>query len=222
MRILVGDELLEFSEDELDARYISEGCESTVYQYRDEALKIYKRYCGKDRLKEYDATILTGIETKRILLPRRIIRDADTEIFMGYSLPRIQVCSREVIPNMLVEAFVDELDLIHDDIRTLSDRRVDIEDLYMDNVLYNSRFFLGDPGSFVVRKESYQGDIYADNIYTLNKFVKDEVFGMIKLSKMRRSIIDCSFDSSYYIGDQIRDTAKPREKISQYVKRMSK
>ena len=222
MRILVGDELLEFSEDELDARYINEGCESIVYQYGNEVLKIYKRYCGKDRLTEKDASVLTEIETKRILLPRRIIKEADTGIFMGYSLPLIQVCSKKVIPNMPVETFVDELDLLHDDIRKLSDNRVDIEDLYIDNVLYDGRFFLGDPGSFVVRRNSYQGDIYRDNICTLNRFVIDDVFGMVKITKAGRNIIDCSFDCSHYIGDEIRDTARPKEKISQYVKRIVK
>ena len=39
MRILVDNELLEFTDDELAWLYMGAGNESLVYQYRDEALK---------------------------------------------------------------------------------------------------------------------------------------------------------------------------------------
>ena len=42
MRILLGDELLEFDDEALDYMYIDEGNESEVFRYGDSVLKIYK------------------------------------------------------------------------------------------------------------------------------------------------------------------------------------
>lgn len=222
MRILLGDKLLEFTDEELDYMYLDEGNESEVFRYHDSALKIYKEFCFKERLTEEDVLGLIGIPTKRILMPKEVIRDADTLEFIGYSVPYIEKYPSRCIPRMKMNEFLDELDVIHSDVDTLSSRHIDIEDLHVDNILYNGKFFIGDPGSFELKKESSVGKIYRDNIYSLNRFVINEVFGLIGLSKNRKKILDEIFDDYYYIGDQMRCDVKPRDTVSAYVKRMTK
>lgn len=222
MKILLGDELLEFSDEELDYMYLDEGQESEVFRYGKDVLKIYKKFCIKDRLSEEDAMRLSQIKTQRILLPKKIIRDPEDGHFMGYSLPFIYKYSRSIIPRLKISEFLDELDIILDDVSVLSDNGVDIEDLHIDNVLYNGKFFIGDPGSFMFKKKSTGGIIYRDNVFILNRFVKDSVFKQVKISGKKRQEFDDMFDDYYYIGSQVREVASENETINQFVKRMTR
>ena len=222
MRILLGDKLLEFSEEELDYMYIDEGNESIVFRYGEDALKIYKEFCRKERLAEEDVLRLSEISTERILMPKEIIRDAVTGRFMGYSVPYIEKYPASAIARMKMKDFLSELDVICSDIDTLSNAHVDIEDLHVDNILYNGSFFIGDPGSFEFRVESPASKIYRNNIYSLSRFVINEVFGVVKLSKPKKKVLDSMFIDDYYIGEQIREDAKSTDTVSAYVKRMTK
>lgn len=222
MRILLGDKLLEFTEEELDYMYLDEGNESEVYRYGDVVLKIYKPYCIKDRLCEEDVLKLSRISTKRILMPSEVIRNADNGDFIGYSLPYVEKYPRDCILRMKMKDFLSELDIVLSDVETLSKRYVDIEDLHVDNILYNGKFFIGDPGSFEFRRNSPVGRIYRDNISSLNNFVTREVFSLVNLSKAKRLEMLSMFDDYDYIGEQLRDDVKSRDTISAYVKRMTK
>lgn len=65
-------------------RYIGEGKEGKVYQYFKEAIKIYCRERLKNRLSLEEASYLSIIPTKYILLPKRMIKNDDQE-FCGYT-----------------------------------------------------------------------------------------------------------------------------------------
>ena len=178
MRILLGDELLEFDQETLDYMFLDEGNESEVFRYGDSVLKIYKDYCVKDRLGEDDVIYLSKIPTKRILMPREVIRDADTMEFMGYSMPFIYKYPRDVLMRIKMNHFLDELDVIHSDLELLSEHHVDVEDIHIDNVLYNESFFIGDPGSFEIQRDTPVGRIYRNNVYTFKvakSATKDEI-----------------------------------------------
>ena len=222
MRILLGDKLLEFTEEELDYMYIDEGTESEVFRYGQDALKIYKKYCPKERLGLEDVVELSKIPTKRFLMPKEIIRDADTMEFIGYSMPFIYKYPREILMRIKMVEFLDELDIIHSDIDLLSSCGVDIEDIHIDNVLFNDKFFIGDPGSFEFKRKSPVGRIYRDNIYTFNRFVKSEIIPMSKISKKKREEFDMMFDDYYFIGEQLRYETKEKETVKSYIKRMTK
>lgn len=223
LRIYVGDELLELTDDDLDMMYVDEGKEAVVYKYGDEALKIYKPRCRKIRLDEDTASKYSEITNmKRILLPKRIIRNADEDLFCGYFLPFIYKNLTETIPNITMERFINELDIISDDMRILADNEVEVNDFHMGNLLYNGKFFIGDPGSYTINRSLYTGTIYVNNINVLSKFVQDGIFGMVKLSKKKRNNVYKSFNDWQYIGDQIRKTARPKETVKQYVRRMAR
>ena len=221
MKILLKDELLEFSDDDLNYMYLGEGEEAEVYKYGREVLKIYKKYCRKNRLGEDASVFLSQIETKRFLLPKKIIHDPVDGSFIGYSMPFKYSYPSLVIVRLKMISFLDELDIIRDDIRILSNEYVDIDDLNMDNVLYDGSLFMGDPGSFEFRCD-YPSSLYKKNIRILNSFVKDDVFGLINLSKDRRREVSYMFDDDVYIGEQIRDEVKPKETVAQFVKRISR
>ncbi len=222
MRILLGEELLEFDEEQLDYMYIDEGNESEVFRYGDSALKIYKKYCPKERLSLEDVVELSKIPTKRFLMPKEVIRDADTLEFIGYSLPFVYKYPRDILMRIKMNYFLDELDIIESDIDLLAQHHVDIEDVHIDNVLFNNGLFIGDPGSFEIKREKSTGTIYRNNIYTFNRFVKDDIFPLAKISKAKKDDLDAMFDDYYFIGGQMRYSIPPKETVRQYIKRMTK
>lgn len=221
MRILLGDELLEFDQETLDYMFLDEGNESEVFRYGDSVLKIYKDYCVKERLGEEDVIYLSKIPTKRILMPREVIRDADTMEFMGYSMPFIYKYPRDVLMRIKMNHFLDELDVIHSDLELLAEHHVDVEDIHIDNVLYNESFFIGDPGSFEIQRDTPVGRIYRNNVYTFNRFVKNDIFPLAKVSKKKIKELDDMFDDYFFVGEQMRYCIPPKETVRQYIKRMT-
>lgn len=222
MRLFLGNELLDLTKEDLQKLYVDQGMEAIVYKYGDEAIKIYKEHCSKVRLDEASAIGLSEIYTERILLPRRILRIAENNKFNGYSLSYIDEIRREDIPQIGMSEFVDELDIIDNDLMILADNHVKVADFTFSNLLYNGSFFIGDPGSFEFDKDISKKLIYKANTFLFNTFVTDKIFNMAGVSYYRRKMLKNQFYEWEYIGDQIRKTAKPDESIKQYVIRMTR
>ena len=117
--------------------------------------------------------------------------------------------------------FLDELDVIHSDLELLAEHHVDVEDIHIDNVLYNESFFIGDPGSFEIQRDTPAGKIYRNNVYTFNRFVKNDIFPLAKASKKKIKELDDMFDDYFFIGEQMRYCIPPKETVRQYIKRMT-
>ena len=64
--------------------------------------------------------------------------------------------------------------------------------------------------------------IYRNNVFTLNRFLKEDVFSLARLSKSKKGNIERIFDDHYDMGLQIRDTCISSESLKQYIKRISK
>lgn len=220
LRIYVGNELLELTQDDLANMYIDSGDEAKIYRYGDEVLKIHLVYPKKCVINEHDAERLSVINTKRILLPKRIIYSAEDQSFLGYSLSFIDKEDKDTLPSIILDHFLSELDIINSDVKNLSDKGVQIEDLHMGNVLYNGKFFIGDPGSFCFKTGISVKEMYYNNLHKLNKFVIWKFFKMIPMTNTELFLLVDRFDEYEYIGDQIRDDVRPDESIRQYVKRI--
>lgn len=222
MKLLIGDQEIEFSNDELDYMFIDEGSEAEVFQYKDEVLKLYKDFCRKYRLSEEEASALINIPTKRILLPKKIIKIPDSLDFKGYTTQFIKTCSRSVIPNMKMDHFLDELEVLESDMKLLADNDVDVDDFNLENMLYDGCMYFCDPGSFTFRRGSRDGSIYRNNISQLNTFVLNDLFGMVKVSKVKRQAYNINYDDSERLSWQIRDNTVPGETIKQHIRRMTR
>lgn len=218
MKLYVGDELLEFSTEELKYMYINHGREAEVYRYKDEALKVYKKVVRKGRLCEEEAEELSGIKTERILMPRRMIHDYETGQFSGYSLDFIPNASRKRIPRIRKEHFVEELDIIDRDLRVLADNGVKIGDLHIDNILYNDNFYICDPGSFKIDKEEEHDILYELNVRIFNWLLIGDVFRI----STKEGVVKANIDDTKPMGDYIRETMLSNERIREYSKRLRK
>ena len=220
LKLYVGEDLVELSTLDLIHDYIGKGYEARIFGYGDEVLKLYKRRCKKDRLDEDTASKLSKLSTSRILLPKKMIYDFKDDRFVGYTLKKIERKRKRDVLNRPMRHFVNELDLLNDDLLYLANNGVEVEDFHLGNMLYDGRIFIGDPGDFIIKEESIEVGIYRNNLYTLNRFIKDEIFGMVRLDMVERNIAEEMFSDFDYIGEQLRETCNMNETVKSYVKRM--
>lgn len=216
MRILIGDEEVSFSSDELMQMYVGAGAEGEVFRYGDKALKIYREKCFKRRLEEDTASKLIGIPTKRILLPRELIRDPDSLKFMGYETPFIRGCSKYSILDMPMKNFLDEVSILEDDIELLSSKNVELADFSRDNFLYNGSFYFCDPGSYRFNEDALKGNMYSYNIQRFSGFVLGGLIGYfwdVNGNKLGEYLNSYEWDERLSL--QIKENALPEESLKQ-------
>ena len=222
LKIYFDGKLLEFSDDSLKRMYINEGAEGIVYRYGDDAIKIYKPYCFTSRLNEEQCKKLGTISTKRVLVPEKIAYADDCKTFIGYSTPFVKEISCGRIINMSVEALCDELDIIMDDLSVLADNGIEIDDWHIGNVLYNGKLIMGDPGRMIFRRNIEPEWSLGNSRFILNRFLKDDLFSLVRLSNKRRQNIEKNFDDFEDLVGQMRDSMKTGETVRCYVKRMTR
>ena len=218
MKIIINNELITFSNEELDYWYLGEGNEGTVYIWKDKAIKIYKPYCSTDRLSEEEALFLSKIPTKRILLPIDIVYD-ENHNFIGYTTKFIQNRNREIIKSLSLSTIKKELEIIKEDIFLLSNRGVSLEDFYYDNFALDDGFYMIDPGTYRI-VDYDKRKVYLENIKLYNEFfLKDILFRLVKLNRQEKNNLEVLVDSSDYISDIIEDSER---KVGPFLKGISK
>lgn len=220
MRLYIGEDRVDLTDIDLDYMYIDEGSEACVYKYGCEALKIYKPEDNKNRLSESSASTLSEYSSlmKRILLPKRLVYD-DGYNFCGYTTDFIYKASTENLPKMKMEKFLDEINLIRDDVTLLGKDGILVDDLWIDNTIYNGNIYLIDPGSYFIDRKC-RSNLVCDNLGMLNELVVDDFFGMIKMTAKQKTYLSEIMSDYSYVGDFILETANNNENMRQYVKRM--
>lgn len=213
----VGSRELKISDKELNDCYINEGSEVEVFRLDDEVLKIYKPYCNKVRLDENTINTLKHINTKRIIMPSDVIRDESLD-FVGYSMPYIESFDLNKLKSISMGYLIDELDIIRDDLKILSNNKIDIEDINIGNILLNDGIYFIDPGSYCV-SDYRENILYSLNKESINKFVlKDILERYSRLSKYDKKLLEelIPIDDEY-IGDILFCDYMPNQSINEYV-----
>lgn len=221
MKIYIGDKLYEFTEDELAFMYLDEGNEGIIYHKGEQVIKIYKDFCSKTRLDEETTIQLTKINTRRLLLPRKVIRTI-TGQFKGYTTSFIQGYYLNHIYEMRMQEFMDEISLYDEDINILSDELILIDDLIRKNLKYNSQIYAVDPGSFYKSIKDERNKIYRINQQMLKDFVVGEIFlETPNLTNKQKEKIVRHFEATEEISDMMKEEARNNEKLKKYVKRIA-
>lgn len=225
MRLYIDNKMVEINN--LDDLYVGEGKEGIVYHYADKednadyALKIYREFSGKDRLDLSTAKGLSEIDTKRILLPKKLVYDKNKK-FIGYVTEFINDYSIDSIGYSFADDLVTEIDYIYDDIDILSMHKVSVEDMILMNMLYDGRIILNDPGSysFVMGNSRFLRD---ENIYLANEFVKSLICRVVKLNKREKKNLDKLFEfTDEKFSDLIKSDIREDESVKTFFKRITK
>ncbi len=220
MRIRLGKKLFEFSDIQLDKMYIDEGMEGTIYRLGEDALKIYSKYPAKDRLNEEEALRLSKIGTERFLLPKKLIYDEDNT-FIGYSTKFIEDYDFKNVRYLSMNELCSELDILYNELKSLNDNLVDVEDYSLYNAIYNGEIYIVDPGSYRFVKD--EGYLHKDNKYKLNEFIIWYLLPYITdLSRPKKKQFRKNVDITEDIVDFMRYESLDNESVNDFVKRITR
>ncbi len=146
-------------------KIIGHGYTGNVYQYGNYALKIFDKV--DDVLDEETARYLSTIRTSRILLPKKLIYYKDK--FKGYSMKLIsnKPNSKSII-NLPKDKLLEDIELLEDDVTTLSSKRVLLNGMNLNNIIFNGNLYITDPSRYSLLELSDLDKIF--NLDDLNLF----------------------------------------------------
>lgn len=160
---------------------IGQGCESIVYKYKNNAVKIYKKNCKKEILSYNDVKYMKDINTKRILMPLNIVYKNNL-----FSLPTFKGYSTTLIKNskplssiikMDSNYLYKELEKLEIDAKILSNSNVEISDLRnAENFIFNDKLYYVDPGSYYINNILNCSQIYNNNMDELGISLNEILF----------------------------------------------
>lgn len=135
-----------------------EGSEFVVYYDGNKVYKIFKSDYSLKHKNFNELIYLSSIKTSRILMPESVI--IENGQLIGYSMQYVKN-SRSLLDDKMKQ-FIDELIVILSDIDLLSDLSIRLVDAKKNNIVYNGKLYLIDPGNYFI---NYIKDLldYLDN-----------------------------------------------------------
>lgn len=153
---------------------INSGEEADIYEYQDRLVKIYK----KERRKNLDAIDseflhdLTNLHLSKFYLPLTDVYNLQHE-YRGYTMLRFinsEVASHAQRAN--IRSIILELEKIEQEIKILSNMRIQIRDMKLAHILYNKKYKkLGIIDCGLFRRSSVP-NLYIENLKTMNYFFR--------------------------------------------------
>lgn len=124
----------------------TKGSEFKVYNDESFAYKIFRKDYKLDHKTKEELEYLSSIETKRILMPcSLIIKDCELK---GYKMPYIK--GKVNILDAKMIDLINELHILDEDIKLLSQALVRLIDINSENTIFNGRLYLIDPGNYFI------------------------------------------------------------------------
>ncbi len=151
---------------------IGQGFEGVVYLNKksNEAVKIFSKY---NKLNIDTAEKMTQINTKYILLPRRLVYD-EFDNYAGYTTKYIETnkpMTSSTLVNYPIIYLLYLFSKLYKEVDLISNHKLLLADLENpDNYIYNGNFYLVDPGYYHFVGNSYE-NVLGKNIDTINRFL---------------------------------------------------
>lgn len=204
-------------------RRIATGSKGDVYRYRDEAIKLFNPDEELPMTEEV-AEYLTKIQTSRILLPRKLVFYQDA--FRGYTLRLVQKKgnSRKLIA-LPGEDLILNSEIIEKDIRTLSDKKVLLNGITPDNVLFNGRLYLTDPAHYKLLELYGTEDLERLNKYQFHVLFTELIAEELKKCNYPQSVVTYMRDLlrvkdvDQPTSEFLKEIIDPKDTIKQMVKK---
>lgn len=147
---------------------IGDGSDADVYLIKGMAVKFYYDgfYSSGEGFTKRDIDKMSGIETKRILLPKSPLLDKKRNV-RGYKMTYVNDLGIDNFFNLNKRILQDEMKILDSDISVVSDNSIILSNIAPNNTVYNNGIYLINPGSYLLN---------SDNIFTegLNRDVFDE------------------------------------------------
>lgn len=171
---------------------IASGKNGDVYKYKNSALKIF-REGSEPPIDAETAKYLKGIQTSRILLPRKLLFYNNT--FKGYTyklVPKKGAGKRMIM--LPKDEFIGNIALIERDIELLSQKHVLLDGIDPTNYIFNGDLYITDPSGYTVldikAKDILDEIEKVDDLEKLNKFQLHLLITSIILAELRKINIE--------------------------------
>lgn len=122
------------------------GTEFVVYADDNYVYKIFRKDYKLSHKTPQELEFLASLKTTRILMPSSLIME-DNEL-KGYKMPYIKG-NMDILDTPMGE-LIDELHLIDEDIKLLSNSLVRLMDINKENTIFNGKLYLIDPGNYFI------------------------------------------------------------------------
>ena len=183
---------------------IGQGFEGVVYLNKksNEAVKIFSKY---NKLNVDTAEKMTQINTKYILLPRRLVYD-EFDNYAGYTTKYIE-SNKPMTSSTLVNYPIIHLlylfSKLYKEVDLISNHKLLLADLENPgNYIYNGNFYLVDPGYYHFVGNSYES-VLGKNIDTINRFLLS--YGLNYDNEEIENFLK-KLNNFYTVCDYLRDT----------------
>lgn len=183
---------------------IGQGFEGVVYLNKksNEAVKIFSKY---NKLNVDTAEKMTQINTKYILLPRRLVYD-EFDNYAGYTTKYIETnkpMTSSTLVNYPIIYLLYLFSKLYKEVDLISNHKLLLADLENpDNYIYNGNFYLVDPGYYHFVGNSYES-VLEKNIDTINRFLLS--YGLNYDNEEIEKFLK-KLNNSYTVCDYLRDT----------------
>lgn len=183
---------------------IGQGFEGVVYLNKksNEAVKIFSKY---NKLNIETAEKMTQINTKYILLPRRLVYD-EFDNYAGYTTKYIETnkpMTSSTLVNYPIIYLLYLFSKLYKEVDLISNHKLLLADLdNPDNYIYNGNFYLVDPGYYHFVGKSYES-VLEKNIDTINRFLLS--YGLNYDNEEIEKFLK-KLNNSYTVCDYLRDT----------------
>lgn len=196
---------------------IGEGFEGVVYlnKKRDEAVKIFSKY---NKLNIETAEKMTQINTKYILLPRRLVYD-EFDNFAGYTTKYIKTnkpMTSSTLVNYPIIYLLYLFSKLYKEVDLISYYKLLLADLENPgNYIYNGNFYLVDPGYYHFVGNSYES-VLEKNIDTINRFLLS--YGLNYDNEEIENFLK-KLNNFYTVCDYLRDTGSIFESYTNLIRK---
>lgn len=208
------------------ANIIGYGKNGNVYKYKNLALKIFPNGEVPSGLMDGDTCHgLSNISTSSIMLPKNIIFYKN-KLFSGYSLKPLSGNLTRSIAKMEKSIFINNVELLEDDVLTLSKKGVLLDGIVPENVIISDRLYLTDPSKYSFVDKEFSSGLYDLNIYQIHLLLTKLVLTSLKKNditpKKLRSLktILLSKDENQLSSKFFDELIGEEKNIYNYVKKM--
>ena len=132
---------------------------------------------------------------------------------------------KDFLGRLTMEKFLNEINIIRNDIRVLSKNGISIEDIHQDNFIMSNGLYLCDSGMYRFNnKEDYE-KIYRKNIAEINDLFTLNLLRMyLGLTKKQRIALEQYFGPSFILfTDKLKEEQEinPKQKVSPFFKKLT-
>ena len=203
---------------------IAQGKTGNVFKCNGSAIKVFNNY-AEDIIDLETAKYLTGIRTNRIILPNKLLFYNNG--FKGYSMKLVKKDPRQrKIINCPTDELIRNVEIIEEDIKTLSDKKVLLNGINPENTTFNGKLYLTDPSKYRIldiesTEELEKLNNYQFYILLTNLIIKELNKSHISASTIQRmkELLSLKDDSIYYI-DYLEEILEDNSSIKTLIKKI--